>query len=249
MRRVIQGVLLVLVSLNPAHSAESDVTVVGGIDFGFKNLKLDTGSGSILASDFITINPNVGLSYDSFYAITSLDKSISVQPGVDTGGNGAATVLDFSRTELTFTLGYRISPAFSVFTGYTKGRNEFVETSTEFPGGTTVFTATEITFTQSGPFFGIAYSQAFSDKGTLAMSVGYAALDAELNFLRRPSGNTSGSTRGDSTGISYGVTWSGSLTGSLGYRVGAKSTRYEVEDEEAIVERYTAYFIGISNYF
>lgn len=248
MRRITSASVLIAVGLGTAHAAESDITVVGGMDFGFKQLRLDTGDGRDTFSPFfVTISPNIVLSYKSFYAGLSYDKSISSDPeiGQEPSGVGpTATTLDFARTDSTFTLGYRLNQSFNAFTGYTKGANEFTETR-----ATIVLFVTEIDYSTEGPFAGVAYSKSFGNKGTLGLSVAYAKLDAELTFTFRPSAGGSTDVEGDVTGLSYGLTLSGPLTESLGYRIGIKATRYEMDDPGDITERYTNIFIGIVNYF
>ncbi|MFL6624666.1 MAG: hypothetical protein ACJ8NR_18905 [Sulfurifustis sp.] len=244
--------LLAAVLVAAAGSANADdITVVGGFDFGFKKLHLDTGGGSnIFNPGFNTINPSVALGYKSFYAILSYDTSISAEPGISDAGSVSADVLDFSRTDSTVTLGYRINDSFNLFAGYTKVANHFTETRlvTDFMGNF-FFTVTLIDYTEAGPFAGVAYTKRFADKGSLSLSLGYAKLDGTLKFEVHPSGSTDEVT-GDTTGLSYGLTWSGTLTGSLGYRVGIKGTQYKMKASDSdITERYTNLFIGITNYF
>ena len=103
------------------------MTVVGGLDFGFKKLRLDTGSGAgVFNPSFVTINPNIVLGYSSFYASLSYDKSVSADPEIgQLAGSTIATVTDYSRTDSTFTLGYRLNQSFNLFAGYTEGANKF----------------------------------------------------------------------------------------------------------------------------
>lgn len=250
MRRITLVLVLVATGMGAAHAAESGVTVVGGMDFGFKQLSLDTGGGGDTFSPFyVTINPNIVLGYKSFYAGLSYDKSISADPETgqapsSIGPVPTATILDFARTDSTFTFGYRLNRSLSLFTGYTKGANEFTETRFDV-----TLIVTDIEYTTTGPFAGVAYSKTFGDSGTLGLSIGYAKLDGKLKFTVQPGAASSGDVKGDATGISYGLTWSGPLTESLGYRIGVKGIRYEMEDPADITERYTNIFIGIVNYF
>lgn len=157
MRRITLALVLIVIGMGTSRAAESDVTVVGGMDFGFKQLRLDTGDGRDTFSPFyVTINPNIVLGYKSFYARLSYDKSISSDPETGQGsgpitGNPTATTLDFSRTDSTFTLGYRLNQSFSIFAGYTKGANEFTETRADV-----VLIVTDIEYTTTGPFAGVA---------------------------------------------------------------------------------------------
>src|SRR5712692_7609382 len=114
MRRLTLTLLLIAVGLGTAHGAESDVTVVSGLDFGFKDMRLDfTSATNKFNPSFVTINPNIGLGYKSLYASLSYDKSIRADP--DTGLIGSTGfVTDYSRTDSTFTLGYRLNQSFSL---------------------------------------------------------------------------------------------------------------------------------------
>src|SRR5712692_9285647 len=237
MRRLQLTLMLIASSLGMAHAAESNVTIVSGLDVGFKKLRLDTGSGAgAFNPSFVTVNPSIVLGYSSVYASLSYDKSVSADPEI-----GAATVTDYSRTDSTFTLGYRLNQSFSLFAGYAEGANKF--NTTTFGGGLIV-----IDYTEKGPFAGVAYTKTFSDKGSLGMSIGYAKLDGDLK-VDIPPGTSFSRFKGDTTGLSYGLTWSGPLTGSLSYRVGLKAIRYEMKDPIKLTERYTNFFIGIMNYF
>jgi hypothetical protein len=249
MRRLLPALLLVMSGLNTAHSDQSDVTIVGGLDFGFKKLKLDTGDdqGRDLRNTFITLSPNIGVAYKSFYATASVEQSIQSPTQVGTEGNGTtANLQEFSRSESTLSFGYRLAPSFSVFGGFTKTGIDVVETTTESNN----LKAKQITYVEHGPFVGASYNKSFGDKGTLAVSVAYAALDSRIKFVDHPGGVDLEQTQdGDNTGLSYGLTWSGSLTGSLGYRLGLKAVRYEMESALGLEERYVNFFFGISNYF
>jgi hypothetical protein len=246
MRRILSALILFAVGLATAHAAESDSVVVGGFDFGFKTMHLDPrNGGNVLDTSYVSVNPSVAWGYKSFYASLSYDRSIAADQsiGQTAGATPSATLADFSRSESTFTLGYRINDAVSLFTGYTKGANHFTQTAAAL-----VLVATEIDYTETGPFIGVALNMNVRDKGNLGLSVGYAKLDAKLQIVARPGGANTEVT-GDSTGLSYALTWSGTLTGSLGYRVGAKSTSYDMDDPGQVTERFTSFFVGITNYF
>ncbi len=245
MRRLQLSLMLIASSLGMAHAAESNVTIVSGLDFGFKTLRLDTGrGGDVFRPSFVTINPSIVLGYRSFYAGLSYDKSVSADPDIGAtvlAGTPTATVTDYSRTDSTFTLGYRLNQSFNLFAGYTEGANKF--NTTVFGGGLIA-----IDYTEKGPFAGVAYTKTFGDKGSLGMSIGYAKLDGDLKVDIPPNVEFF-RAKGDTTGLSYGLTWSGPLTGSLSYRVGVKAIRYEMKDPVDLTERYTNFFFGIMNYF
>ena len=246
MRRQILTLILIAAGLGTAQAAEDNVTVVGGLDFGFKDMRLDFASADdVFNPSFVTINPSIVLGYKSFYAGLSYDKSISADPatGLEPASN-SGFVTDYSRTDSTFTLGYRLNQSFSVFAGYTNGASKITVTT----AGVALF-VTDIEYTETGPFAGVAYGKTFGDKGTLGLSVGYAQLDGELKRTVHRNIGTNFDVKGDTTGLSYGVTWSGPLTGLLGYRVGLKATQYKTKDLDDLTERYRSFFLGIVNYF
>jgi hypothetical protein len=245
MRRITFALALVASSLGAANAAESDMTVVGGIDFGFKKLRLDfDGADDTFAPSFVTINPNLGLSYESFYASLSYDKSITAESSSGLGAGGGGTKSDYSRADSTLTLGYRLNRFFSLFGGYTYGVSKV-----NVFGAFVVLGVTDVEFKETGPFAGAAFNMAFANKNTLGLSVGYAKLDGELSRITHPASNRDFEANGDTEGFSYGLTWSGPLTGSLGYRVGLKSTRYETEDLNNLTESYNSFYLGIMNFF
>jgi hypothetical protein len=247
MRQSILALILVTAGLPTAHADESDLTVIGAVDFGFKRLKLDVnGARSSFSPSYVSVNPTIALGYKSFYASVTYDKALSAGTGSDEvqGTTGpVASTLDFSRADSTLTLGYRLNPSWSVFAGLTNGTSTFTQTTFD-----TTITVTRTTYAEKGPFVGVAYTRAFGDKGSLGLSVAYARLDGELHTITRP-GSILFDATGNTSGLSYGVTWSGSLTGSLGYHVGVKATRYTMHDRIDITERYTNIFVGVSNYF
>ena len=259
MRRITLALVLVASSFGAA-AADGEMTVVGGFDFGFKKLRLDFDrADNAFTPSFVTINPNIGWSYDSFYASLSYDKSISAEStsGVDpTFGLGTKT--DYSRADSTFTLGYRINPSFSLFAGYTHGVSKFNVTGTRLivtdpntnPPEVELFTnVTDIEFKETGPFAGAAFNVTFSNQSTLGLSIGYAKLDGELSRRSQPSAATDFEVNGDTEGFSYGLTLSGPMTGSLGYRLGLKSTRYETDDLNGLTESYSSIYLGVMNFF
>jgi hypothetical protein len=244
MRRITIALALIAVGLGGASAAEGDVTVVGGLDFGFKKLHLDNGTnGNVFNPSFTTINPTVALGYKSFYSVLSYDRSIGSDAQTGEIGTTTATVTTYSRRDSSATLGYRLNGSFNVFLGYTDGVNEFRQSTAAL-----VLVVTDVKYSEKGPFAGASYTAAFRDKGTLGLSIAYAKLDSEFKTVRHPDSVTSDVT-GDNKGLSYGLTWSGTMTGSLGYRLGVKETRYEMKEPGQIKERYTSFFIGMTNYF
>jgi hypothetical protein len=258
MRRIV--LVLLLCANGVAHAADDEATIVGGIDFGFKKLRLDFDrADNAFTPSFVTINPNLGLSYGAFYASLSYDKSISAETtsGVDSA-LGLATATDYSRADTAFTLGYRIGPSFSLFLGYTQGVSKmnvkgsrFVVTDpTTNPPEIEIFlNVQDIEFKETGPFAGAAFNTTFANQHTLGLSLGYAVLEGRLSRHSQPAAPLDFEVEGDTKGFSYGLMLSGPLTGSLGYRLALKSTRYETDDLNGLTESYNSFYIGVMNFF
>jgi hypothetical protein len=261
MRRAAQPVLaIVMATAGIANAAESDTTVVGGFDFGFKQLELtvgpDSGGGGGDTFDpfFVSLNPYVTIATGRFYTSLGYDKAISLDPKARSqtrGGVSRASTLTFSRSDATLTFGYRVGESISLFAGWVRGENSGVSTAEASGGGIDV---TDINYTETGPFAGIAYTHGFGDKGSLGFTLAYAKLDGELSTTRDYTGGVEKqNSSGDTTGYSASLTWTGSLTGSLAYRVGLKALSYKMPESstnpQEITEQYNNFFFGIMNYF
>src|SRR3982074_1527737 len=148
MRQSILALILVATGLPTAHADESDLTVIGGVDFGFKRLKLDVnGARSSFGPSYVSVNPTIVLSYKSFYAGVTYDKALSAGSGSDEvqGATGpVASTLDFSRADSTLTAGCRLNPSLSVFVGFTNGTSTFTQTTFD-----TTITVTRTTYTET----------------------------------------------------------------------------------------------------
>jgi hypothetical protein len=249
---------ILLLSLGgPAQAADSEVTVVGALDFAFKDLSIQPGRGSELETSLVTISPGLTWAYGRFYTSVSFDKSIDAA-NVTQISDAQPSSITMSRSDITATLGFRVTDYLSIFAGWLKGDTAahiVGYRSAPFPPGNVFFTQ-DISYIEHGPFAGFAISHAFGDKGSLSFAAAYASLSADftetVNYATDPMTIRYTPASTESKGLSYGLTWTGPLTGNLNYRLGAKLTRYDGEDipnSEAIDEQYTVYFLGISNYF
>lgn len=262
MHRRILFLLIPLLSLaGPAQAAESEVTVVGALDFAFKDLTIQPGQGTGLKTSLVTINPGLTWAYGRFYASAGFDKSIDAASVTQLEGGGGGfqypSSLTMARSDITATLGFRATGYLNIFAGWLKG-----DTSAHIVGyrdvlGVPTFFVQDISYVEHGPFAGFALSHAFGDKGSLSFATAYASLTADFSQIiyygdgtTPPASSLPGSA--GSKGLSYSLVWTGPVTGSINYRVGGKLTQYYGEDipgTGAIDEKYTVYFIGISNYF
>jgi len=260
----------VLFAVNGAATAD-DVLVVGSLDFSYKELTLTPGSGTPFTTTLSNINPAATIAYKGFYASLGYDRSLGSQTTTEIRDNGLANSIDMSRSDIVFTLGYRVFDFLNVFAGWLHGdtaahtqglRNE------NFGGpDVLVYSIQDISYIEQGPFAGVSLSHTFGNKGSLSFSVAYAALNGELTtsnsyveVLLAPGAGSHFDyfvAQADVQGLSYSLVWTGTLTGSMNYRVGAKYTSYRGDSianesgriDEGIKEKYTTFFVGLSNYF
>jgi hypothetical protein len=237
---------------------EGGIAVVAGLDFGFKAFKLLVPDGNSFNASYVDINPTLALGYGRFYANFSYDKTIDANSRITSDGNTAPTAsadqLDFSRSDTTVTLGFRLTPSLNAFAGYTKGKNRFLETRVDVdPVNGSTLAISDIRYNSDGPFIGTSYTRSYGEKGSLSLSLAYGWLQGELRIKEYGGGNppSSGAITGDTQGVSVGATWTGPLTGNLSYRYGLKWTQYKLTGggDFDLTERYTTLFFGISNYF
>lgn len=258
MRRSVLFLLIPLFSLTgPTQAADSEVTVVGALDFAFKDLTLESagGGGPKFNTTLTTINPGVAIAYRRFYTNINFDKSIDSAATTQVE-NGLPSMLTMSRSDTVLTLGYRVLDSVSLYAGWLSG-DIGAYLNGERDVGTPTFYTQEISYTEKGPFAGIAVSHNFGDKGSVSFSVAYAKLDGEMSQTRYTGGATPGTTYDngnvDVKGLSYSLIWTGPMNGSMNYRLGVKSTRYEGDAAGGgatnLDEYYTSLFFGLTNSF
>jgi len=255
------AVLAALGATNPSRVDAAEFLAVGSLDFSFKDLAIEAGetNRTKFNTTLTTLNPSVVLAYGNFYASLGYDKSIDSET-VSQFDDNLPSALNMSRSDITATVGYRVLSFLSVFAGWLKGdTGVYIAGTTNhptLPSPATISYTQEISYVEQGPFVGLALSHAFGNKGALSFSAAYASLNAEFSEDRYhatvPLNVRSNHAETDSKGLSYSLIWTGQLTGSLHYRVGAKYTKYEgdpLPDSGSIIETYTLYFLGLTNYF
>jgi len=243
-----------------ANAASSDAVIAGGIDIAFKTLDLKPGN-SELKTSMTSVNPNLAFGYGRFYVSAAYDKTLTSEPRTEVQqGTNYATTDQLSRSDIVLTVGVRVFDFLSVFAGWLQGDSNFNLTGVRnySPGGP-AYTIIEGNYLEKGPFAGLAFSHSFGNKGSLAATIGYAILDGEISqtnyaqFTAIPPVITSNSDDGQVKGLSYSLIWTGPLSGSLNYRVGVKYTHYNGEEifqtDGGIEEKYTSFFLGITNFF
>jgi len=258
--------LSLLLGLTANTQAADDLTVVGALDFAFKDMTLEAaggggGSGQSFNTTVSSINPGLAIAYKRFYANVNYDKSINSETTTQID-QGQPSALTMSRSDTVLTLGYRAADFASLYVGWLSGEigayltGQYRFSPTEF-----AFYTQDISYTEKGPFAGVSFSHNFGEKGSASLSVAYAKLDGEFTQIRYTGTTNLGNPpitqydvgTADVNGLSYNLTWTGALTGSLNYRLGVKYTRYEGTangpGSSSINEYYTAFFLGLTNVF
>jgi len=251
---------LLLITFSVSASAES-VQVVGSVDVNFKNLTFNPG-GTTTTTPLTTINPNLIFAYKRWYGSISYDGALA-DGTISMMDNSFAQTLSISRSDLILTGGYRLSSNFSVFGGLLGGNIKALQSGPRKNGTVLYWTVSDISYGETGPFVGGAYTIPVGKKSSLNFSVAYANMQGSLSMDTKSTetGGTGGSGIGTLTtsnssetfgvsGLSYGVTLTGEMNQTMSYRTGIKATSYEGNSSSSTIkEAYTSFFFGVTNYF
>jgi hypothetical protein len=245
---ILSGSMLALPATTHA-AEESDFHALGGItlqdkQMDFKLLGVVPIDGSVMSA-----NLTLGGIWRGIYLIVEADRpfsqEISYLPGT------TPVQLALQREDESATMGFNPWRSLNLFAGYKRGQTEL----TTFPaGGSTELL--EFVFDESGPFAGASYSFDFAS-GQLMLSLAYADLPTSVTrtVLRDSTAET---THGNTSGLSYGFKWTGNLAESLDYQIGIKTTNYEFDDADLVIDAgkdmstdqtYRIFFVGLSKVF
>jgi hypothetical protein len=196
-----------------------------GIEMGYGTYSFDNKIDDAVV--FPVANLTAGLAYQRYSALFNISGSID-----DANVSEEDVYGDASRQDLDLTLGYQIHKNVSVFIGYKDGQTDFstVNRNPAVAGGNEYYR-------QSGPYAGVNLNWLIPDAGRIALSIGYADLDAANKFIADGDGadvgetkefdDISGKSSGDSTGLSYNLSWTMPLRGNLLFRARLRANRYE----------------------
>ena len=247
--------LVLFFALNASAYAE-DVQVIGSVDVNFKNLTFNPG-GTTTTTPLTTINPNLILAYKRWYGSISYDGALA-DGTISMRDNNYAQTLSISRSDVILTGGYRVGGNLSVFGGYIGGNIKALQTGPRDNAGSVYWTVSDISYSETGPFLGSAYTIPVGKKSSLNFSVAYANMQGSLRMnttstimtgTGSPTYTASSETFGVS-GLSYGITLTGEMNQTMSYRAGVKATSYKGSSSSSdIVEEYTSFFFGVTNYF
>lgn len=190
---------LLMSAVHAEESSSFDVFPRAGVGLNWLNfVRLD---GSELNAYFTTLNVGLSVNYDQVYFDVGAELF-----GADSNKEGGE-VDDVERQDYTFTTGYLVSQASSVFAGYTFG-----ETKDDLKGE----------FHEDvGPFIGTSYSFLSGDT-VYTTTLAYAALNGEILVDGDPDANT----EGDTTGFSLGFAMSGPFRETMGYLLSLRTRQY-----------------------
>jgi hypothetical protein len=157
------------------------------------------------------------------------------------------------------TFGYNVWKAMNVFVGYRQGETTgyaFSDLTGTIPSPAR---NSNIVFLTIGSFIGTSYGFAMGKRGTLLLSVAYAAMSGEVTFLDYLADGTRGSSnvQGPANGYSTGLGWTGPLEGSLVYTVAYKYSIYSFDqdnvtdprDDLSFDEVHSVFTLSVQKYF
>lgn len=212
---------------------DSDFTVVPGMDLAFKQSSLKTIFNGVpddnaLKPSYMTIIPSILLAYGKLYGALSYDTPVTEYHEIIRQQNPSDFVYSdrsYFRQETTLTLGYRILPVLSLFTGNIRGETKIRANDVRYNGTTSSPEPNDISFVTRGYFAGLSTSRSFDGKGTLAFSAAYTALDGE--FTRGDQkGKVETFKSQSASGYSTSVSWTGQMSDAVFYQVGYRYARY-----------------------
>lgn len=254
-----------LACLFASHTVQSsnsfdDVRIVTGISLGYSDFSFPEKLDHDIS--FPSVNVPIGLTKDNWQLSVNLSSTLDDADISEEEDTGKA-----SRQDLDFTLGYRLSKTWSIFTGYKYGKTKMRFTPRDFEEDDDISALTDEDYSQKGPFVGVSYSWLFDKAGRVSLSVAYASLNATNNF----SANTdedeeegqeeiefddlTGQIDGDTKGFSYGISWTMPLSSNLLFQSRFKVNDYQQdiysngERFEDIDETFTSLHIGLAYVF
>ncbi len=240
-----------------AASAEpSKLVWVGELNLGYSEYefkpKIDTSLSFPIYSLSLTG------SYERVYVSLSYGGSIS-----DADVSEEEDVGDSDRRDIDITVGYQVTSNFGVFGGWRDGRTQ-IDFRPRDSAETVVGPRSE-TYQSDGLFVGGSYRLTHEQLGSFALSVAYAWLDADNDFVSDGEGadpgeapefdDITGNVGGDTNGFSYAISWTKPLAGQLLYRAQLKFNDYQQDLEfqgqrfDNLDQRFLTMTMGLSYVF
>ena len=233
-------VLLAPISAD-TQAQDNKVNWILGGHIGNKTQELDQLLDSKLS--FQVANFTARAAYGDAYIAANLSQSLQDADVSEEGETGSA-----SRSDADITVGWNVTPQFTVFGGYKTGETEIdfnvreniLEDADE--GVAASFTDS---FEESGLFFGVGYGWSLGEAGQLGVSVAYADMEAdnELNATTDEGDDAeedidfddlTGTFSGDVSGYSAAVQWSKSLGDNLVYQALIRFNQYEQNIDDTV---------------
>ena len=169
------GLVVLFLSCAPASSwaedkpAQSPWTYVAGASLGFTRLAFDDKLDA--DTTFNTYALFGSIAYDKAYVSLSFADSFGDETISEEDEIGEA-----SRRDIDLTVGYRVTPHWSLFAGYKDG-----ETALDLQFRDTDIVQNEY-YREDGLFAGASYTFDLQQAGSLSLSLAYIRFDADLRF-------------------------------------------------------------------
>ena len=250
--------LLVSYTAQSANSFD-DVRIVTGVSLGYSDFSFPEKLDHDIS--FPSINVPIGLTKENWQLSVNLSSTLDDADISEEEDTGKA-----SRQDLDFTLGYRVSKTWSIFTGYKYGKTKMRFAPRDFEEGDDISMLTNEDYSQKGPFLGASYSWIFEKAGRVSLSIAYASLNATNNIAAKTDDeeeeqeeiefdDLTGQVDGDTKGFSYGISWTMPLSSNLLFQSRFKVNDYQQDIVsngvrfENIDETFTSLHIGLAYVF
>lgn len=231
----------------PVAGEAKDWRLVPFAGVQYKNLQFDqqlsgfqglpAGDSGKLDVDLPTAELGVRFVYRDFLVALKYNHSFEQKTDSDVPFTNSQTAV--TRTDLTFTLGYKLWRGLGVFLGYLDGETELTPDPDPLfnnGSGNAAWQQQELggptyrqTYDEAGWFLGVGYGWPIGQAGLLSLSGAYASMDGGYkdNFVVGEDFKY----EGDSTGYSLALNWSGGISTHLGYYVDLRRQAYGFEGD------------------
>jgi len=211
------------------------------VDIGERNFKvlftsLDA-SWSVVKGDWFT---SIGYEQSIKDGLQTYDQSVDFGGGNKVESKG---IIVHERSDVSLTLGYRVSGAVSLFVGVRQGQTGSYLSATKIDSTTVQGISSYARIKSSGVFAGINLSYRFSDNSSLSGSVAMAKLTGSAslaepyvdtsNYKDAAPGTIPSTVDGDALGFSYVLAWSNPISEKAAINLKAKLHRYHFDDKRA----------------
>ena len=244
------GALGLLVT-NGARGMDLDVMVGAGVQLKqlymeqkFQGVEgLDDSSGDLNATLGV-LNLQSVFFVNKYYLALKYETTVKEEAydsGIPYTGQGSGLNTGVSRSDLSLTLGAKLTNSIALFAGYMAGETELSPVAIgDCTDRNSCYNTASImlsegfgeyqqTYEEQGLFAGISIGRQF-DKGSLGLSIAYASMDGEYKDNYRDSlGPSAFDYRGESTGLSSALSWLSPISENMAYFVDFRVQQYDMD--------------------